>query len=120
MADQKRVRFYKASDMTSLTILERTCETQEVRLTSAIISLEIAKSIDDTASDQGTRGTAATYKEVDGGNLGRLTLVEFDDDNDALTKQTQHQLPQETLLFKGRAMIGEEIKNLMVFRVNRV
>jgi len=117
MAEQKRVRFYKASDITSLPILERTCETQEVRLTSKIIAMEIAKSIDDTNGDQGTRGTAATYKEVTGGNLGRLSLVEYEDDGDAVAKQTEHELRQETLLFKGRAMVGDETKNLMVFRV---
>ena len=106
----QRVVAYGADTMNSLSILERTCERDESRLTSKIVKLQLAE-VD------GKKAIAATYEEVDDIKVGHLSFEEYKTAVDKQSLTAIHISRGETVALEdGEAYIkGTELK-VLVFR----
>lgn len=101
--------FYKADDVKTIAILELTCERDEALWISKLTKLQLAES-------DGVNGTAATYKEVDSERVGRLFMIEFQNQIDRNAKKVQTEAKGHKFMFDGQAFIKDRKVNLMVFR----
>jgi hypothetical protein len=109
---KQRVVAYSAANVDSLATLERTCERDEARLTSKLISLQLA-SLDTV---DGEKVTAATYERTDEIRVGHLIFEEFTTENDADTRTAIHRTRTEPFVCKGQAFINNNSTNVIVFR----
>ncbi|MBA2734827.1 MAG: hypothetical protein H0U54_18340 [Acidobacteria bacterium] len=109
---KQRIVAYAADTMDSLATLERTCERDEARLTSKLVSLQLA-SIDTV---DGKKVTAATYERTDEMRVGHLIFEEFTTENDVDVRTAIHKTKTEPFVCKGQAFIKTDSKNVIVFR----
>jgi hypothetical protein len=109
---KQRVVAYAADTIDSLATLERTCERDEARLTSKLVSLQLA-SIDTV---DGKKVTAATYERTDEIRVGHLIFEEFTTENDVDVRTAIHKTKTEPLVCKGQAFIKTNSTNVIVFR----
>jgi hypothetical protein len=109
---KQRVVAYAADTMDSLATLEHTCERDESRLTSKLVSLQLAS----IETVDGKKATAATYERTDEIEVGSLIFEEFTTDNDADSRTAIHKTKTEPLVCKGQAFISNNSKNVIVFR----
>lgn len=104
---------YAADTMDSLKTLERTCERDESRLTSQLVSLQLA-AIDTV---DGTKATAATYERIDTIRVGHLIVEQYDGTPvDEQSRIAIHTGKQEPHVCTGKAFISNQATDVMVFR----
>ena len=102
---------YLATAIDSLGTLEGQCNSDEANLTAKITALELATQQD------GAKLTKGTYEEVDAStNNGPLSLVEYQTDVDQQAQKAIHATQGEEFLFAGKAFVGNDAVNVLVFR----
>jgi hypothetical protein len=106
MATQ-RIVAYAADTMDSVKTLEGTCERDEARLTSKIVTLQLAE-VDSKPA------TAATYEKTHEIKVGHLIFEEFKTEVDVSRLKLLHSTLGEPV--RGEANIKDKAVKVLIFR----
>lgn len=106
-------KFYRGDKFATLKELEDRCATDETDgVPKELISLELGEQNEKA-------GTVGTFKKPSSNpDLGLLIFEEFDPDDDAATNLlvTEHELDNKPEQFRGKAQIGDDQLDVIVFR----